>query len=986
MPDKLLDGLNPRSNFLLLIADFLAVILPPLLNNLYQQEQTEEANEPLITHASLHIYYTQQEGQAAHFFLAETSIHDQLHISNLTQSMLEDPWLQEQLNQQADSHTLPTKAERDAELMQLQFMAANASGSYRRILLDLITVLIADDLGEFGRLPTPDEMEQIRRENIHANHIDYLTRRYLRIQEGRDGYSIAAIDPEHPLSETQQIRVETFPSLQTLLSTTLEMMEARNLADQMNNLLSTEPQPSPEPSDADKDESKTQPLSSNSKEDKKSDAAKPPEKQKKDEEDARRQEHPQDTPPPPVSGATHVVTDGAQKTFRNRPQTYEMARLLMGVTPNHDIYRTLRSYLINDIELKDLSTFIDSCYDAIHLSIRESPFSFKVPAQTLIMFTTLKRMREDYLNWVEKQKSDLSSQDFKRQLELAQIQLLKQLIDYTVFEDRPGLLVTQLAKTLPTATFDQILDVLKNSQTRPGRHSSAADTVGYRDHDQLEQNGVTVFITDVGTSPVPVRCLVRQHDKVMVCSSDIPVTSSEPAAAKPNPRDETLGSSLQNTLQHSGDLRVLTHPESSFAMTGEATIEQTERQKKIQGQIARDLVRSNLFFSVTVGKETIVFYDNKQAIASIRSHLIDMTPAGSKPLTRKRSKSFRSRTRPKASPTDIDTSMDGVVQYRLIQGFLDYVDLYLSANPALAQSIAFASTQALGNDAYTFIMKNLERGMEHAVASQGDVRLLLNRAIGSTETDFIYESPFPEFAPPPWTTGDVVSKKRPSIGGLWIMGQFVQGANNVWRATGLSWIYDIQEDNIDLMQTLDITDGQPHFPDSPLMTWEQALATLSRINSNEHNPSEHSSSMHTPSERSSVFLESDSPPGLFRSMSDTALDEATGRYHSREPGSRIPSNYPATVVNPISATNLRRAPVRDLSAERDTPTPYTIDPFMDTNPSLSLLPQLPGAVFPLLHSSSTIPNHERSYSDPLISESSSSNSKGDSIGRDIQEP
>ena len=70
--------------------------------------------------------------------------------------------------------------------------------------------------------------------------------------------------------------------------------------------------------------------------------------------------------------------------------------------------------------------------------------------------------------------------------------------------------------------------------------------------------------------------------------------------------------------------------------------------------------------------------------------------------------------------------MDSVAQYRLIQGFLDYVDLYLSANPALAQSLAFASTQALGNDAYTFIMNNLESELEHAVASQEDVRLLLS--------------------------------------------------------------------------------------------------------------------------------------------------------------------------------------------------------------------------------------------------------------------
>ena len=77
LPDELLLKLNPRSNFALLMTDFLVAIQPPFLQNPAQQHEDEESH-PVSTPVSLHIYFTQNEGQAAHFFLAETSIEDQI--------------------------------------------------------------------------------------------------------------------------------------------------------------------------------------------------------------------------------------------------------------------------------------------------------------------------------------------------------------------------------------------------------------------------------------------------------------------------------------------------------------------------------------------------------------------------------------------------------------------------------------------------------------------------------------------------------------------------------------------------------------------------------------------------------------------------------------------------------------------------------------------------------------------------------------------
>ncbi|WP_153301769.1 hypothetical protein [Endozoicomonas arenosclerae] len=975
LPDELIQRLNPRSNIAILFSDFIAAI-PSSFFNPHEHHNPQGEGFPDATPVSTHTFVSHNEGEATHFYASKASVQDQIQISHLTTSMLEDPWLQEQVNQaylQSLSPPMPTKAERDAELMELQFMAANATGDYRRILQDLIRVLIADDLGEFGRIATPEELEQIRQQHRRAERVDYLTRRYLRIHEQEEGYRIEVINPLQTLTPGQQILVEEFPDWQALLSTALEMIEARELADQINTSLSTEPQPSPEPSDADKDDSKEQTRFRNPKEEKKSDPPKPPEKQDKDEENARRQDHPQDTPPP-VTGATNVITDGTHQPFRHRPETYEMARLLMGITPNYNLYRTLRGYLVDVVGPENLSTFMESCYHEIHESILHSPFSLRVPIQTMLMFTTLKRFQEEYQELHKQQTQSPKSDELDHKVELAKQKLLKQLIDYTVFEDRPALLVSQLARHLPPVTFDELLAHLQANHRLQNSHHSPMDGIRYPSDERLRNEGVTVYITNVDADNTPIRCLVRQHDQVLLCSSDLPSPPQplEPAAANPEPVIETIGSSLQNTLQGSDDLKVLTHPERSVAASDEATQAQKEKRKKVQGQIVRDLVRSNLFLSVTIGNETIVIYDNKKAIASIRSHLIDMTPAASKPVTRQRSQSFRSKSKPKGQQHNADTSMDLVVQYRLIQSFFDYINLYLSSDPALALSIGFASTQALGNDAYTFIMSNLRRGMEHAVASPENVKLLLNREIGSIDAEFIYESPFPEFAPPPWTMGDVVSQKRPSIGGLWVSGQFVQGTDSIWRATGLSWVYDIKEDSIDLGQALEMTDGQPDSPVNPLMTWEQALATLTRLNSNDHSSSG----------RTSVDLEQESEPArLTRSQSDTALHEMNGRYQ----GSTAVATYPVLVLNQRPTSNLRRIPFRDLSLERDETPAYSIDPMTDTCPTISLFPQIPGATCPIFPSTSAGAYHERSQSDSLVLEKSSSTSRGDSIDREITE-
>ena len=110
----------------------------------------------------------------------------------------------------------------------------------------------------------------------------------------------------------------------------------------------------------------------------------------------------------------------------------------MGITPNYNLYRTLRHFLVDVIGPESLSPFIENCYEAIHQSIRESPFSLRVPSQTLIMFTTLKRLRETYLELLNTPIAGPIPDDFNRRVALAKLALLKQLIDYTRLRRSPG--------------------------------------------------------------------------------------------------------------------------------------------------------------------------------------------------------------------------------------------------------------------------------------------------------------------------------------------------------------------------------------------------------------------------------------------------------------------------------------------------------------------------------------------------------------------